>query len=375
MTQSPVQLETVHDRKTLREFVRCAPPIYGHSSPWIRPLDAIIQDFLDEKKNPFFSAGSGRAFIARRGHVVAGRILVHVWERHRSLHDQPVAYFGFFECVDDDAVARALFEAARRYAREKGCSQLRGPINMTMAQEMGALVDGFSAPPSIDMVFTAPWYPRLLEANGFNTCLRASTWKNSSLSALQSDHPAPIHDPRLTDAKITFRTMNFFGRNAEMEQIRQVVNSAFLGNPGFVPITRPEWVFQLGPLLPLLDPAIVQIAESNGTMVGVSLVVPDFNEVLKRVNGRLLHPAIWRFIRPRSIRAATIILFAVRKQFQALGISRQLNLRLMDALRLHGYRSLSITWIADENSASLAQARALGMEPLHRIALYETSLN
>ena len=245
---------------------------------------------------------------------------------------------------------------------------------MTMAQEMGLLVEGFESAPSIDMVYTASHYEKLLTAEGLRRVFMVSTWKTPRLEDVKISLPGNGGADKLDALGVCLRSMRYWGRNADMEQIRCVVNSAFLGNYGFVPITRAEWQIQLGPLLPLMDPAIVQIAEVRGVMVGVSLVVPDFNLVLRRAKGRMLHPAMLRLFSPKPLADATVILFAVRKQFQGMGLSHRLNTRLLAALRQRGYRSLSITWIADDNTPSLAQARALGMTRLHRLALFETAL-
>lgn len=363
----------VSSRADVADFIAAARPIYGSDSPWIPPLDKVIRDYLDPKENPFFSDGSAQAWIVRdeRGSV-CGRVLAHIWRRHARLHGEAVAYFGFFESIDDQDVANLLLGAAVQFARANGCDRLRGPINMTMAQEMGALTEGFEHAPAIDMVYTPKYYPRLFSGCGFGAVLSASTWKNADISTAGAAD-APSSTTRY-GPMIAFRSLRRWSRDRDMEQVRQVVNAAFLGNPGFVPITRDEWVFQIGPLLPLMDPSLVQLAEAHDTMVGVSLVVPDFNLVLSKTNGRLWHPALARLLSPRVLPAATVILFAVRKQFQGLGISHALNQRLIATLKRRGYRELSITWIADENTASIAQAAALGMARLHRVALFEKAI-
>jgi hypothetical protein len=139
---------------------------------WVRPLDSVIRGCLDFKGNPYYKEGCGQAILAKRGQQTVGRILAHVWWRHHRLHADRVGYFGFFECNNDPEAAKALLDSAERVQFE-GCSVIRGPFNMTAAQEMGIIAEGFDKMPGIDMVYTQPWYPLLLEQAGFRPCFRS----------------------------------------------------------------------------------------------------------------------------------------------------------------------------------------------------------
>jgi GNAT superfamily N-acetyltransferase len=365
-------LKLVGSAAEKRLFAACARTIYSSDMPWVRPLDRIVLDYLDAKRNPFYRDGRGRAFLALRDGRPIGRILAHVWGRRHPLHCGSVGYFGFYECAKDPEASAALFNAAVSFARESRCEILRGPFNMTAAQEIGIVVGGFDQAPAVDMVFTPSWYPQMLEASGFRQCLSMQTWRNDDISSLEpetmlsSDH-REIH----SQIGMTIRPIRSRHRDQDLELVRELVSSAFLGNWEFVPITREEWRFQIGPLVPFLDPTLVLLAEVQGVPVGVTFTVPDFNHFLRRMNGRLVHPAAFGLFRRPPTDAAVVILFAVRKQYRGIGVSRALNRELVRALRRGGYRSLAITWIAVENQASRAQARSLGMHQLHSLSMYE----
>ena len=371
---SDVQVVVVDSPAMRRRFVQVSRLVHRADSPWVRPLDAVVVDFLDTDRNPFHRAGFSQAYLAVRGGRDAGRILAHVWSRHRHLHGEAIAYFGLFECEDDVEAAQVLLKAAADFGRLHGCDRLRGPFNMTAAQEIGIVTRGFDNAPAVDMVYTPAWYPRLMDAAGLRTCLQMTTWSNPGAAGL--DPQALLGEPhrRLIASGLRVRSIRPHRRDDDMELVRELINAAFLGNWSFVPITREEWRFQVGTLLPLLDPALVLLAEVHGVPVGVTFAVPDFNPVLRRLEGRLFHPAAWRLLRRRPGEGAVVILFAVRKQYQGLGVSRVLNAELVRALGRRGYRGLAITWIADHNSASQAQARGLGMTPLHELAMYERAL-
>src|SRR5262245_48922708 len=369
-----LRIEPVGSRSTRRRFADVARRIYPADSLWVRPLNAVVLDYLDTHRNPFYRDGAGQAFLAVRDEGDVGRILVHVWDRHRRLHGEAIGYFGFFECSDDPEAAGALFEAAARFARERGCDRLRGPFNMTAAQEIGVVTSGFDRAPSVDMTYTTPWYPRLLESAGFERCLGMSTWRNPEISTVDPDAMMRDSHRRLLAEGMRVRPIHARRRDADMELVRELINAAFLGNWSFVPITREEWVLQVGTLLPLLDPSLVLLAEVHGVPVGATFAVPDFNAALRRLDGRMLHPAALGLLRRPVDGMATVILFAVRKQCQGLGVSRLLNAELVRALARGGYRGLSITWIADENVSSRSQAEGMGMQPLHALAMYERGL-
>jgi GNAT superfamily N-acetyltransferase len=370
-----ISIEPVETSRQRRQFVRLPRDVYPAGSPWVRPLDSILLDLLDVRRNPFFQGGLVQAFIVRSGTQPIGRILAHVWRRHHRLHNERAGYFGFFECIDDQSAASALLDAAANFARNAGCDVLRGPFNMTAAQEMGIMTEGFDQIPAIDMVYTPSHYPNLLSNAGLMPCLEMDTWRNQDIARVDPQTLLQSRHRELAEnAGVTIRTLYARRRTADMELIRELVNSSFLGNWSFVPITREEWALQVGALIPLLDPHLIVLAEVQGVPVGVTFAAPDFNRVLQCMNGSLWHPNVLALLRRPPTKHAVVILFAVRKHYQNLGISRLLNATLIQSLHRRGYRSLAITWIASNNHASRAQAEALGMQRIHRLAMYERRL-
>lgn len=369
-----VAMHPVCTARDLKEFIKLPRSIYPPDSPWIQPPDSILLDYLNQRRNPFFRDGAGQAFLAKRGDKTVGRVLAHVWRRHHRLHGERAGYFGFFECADDPQVAAALLNKAAEFARDNNCEVLRGPFNMTAAQQAGMVTDGFDETPGVDMEYTPPWYPSLLEQAGFTPCFRMSTWRNDGIASLDPDKLLSEKQRVLGESGFSVRPMHSWHRVEDMELARELNNAAFLGNWGFVPITREEWVLQTGPVVPILDPALVLFAELHGVPVGVTLAVPDFNRIFRKTGGRLVHPAMLPLLHGPLLGAAVVILFAVRKEYQGLGVSRLLNAALVRALRRRGYRSLAITWIASDNTASLAQAKALKMRRLHELAMFERRL-
>jgi GNAT superfamily N-acetyltransferase len=244
-------------------------------------------------------------------------------------------------------------------------------------QEMGILESGFNEAPAVDETYTAPYYPALLEACGLQAVFPVTTFRIDDVSAI--DPETLLHGERqhclLADGHLRVRSANAHDYEREFETLRELLNDSFYKNRCFVPITREEFAFQIGPYKRLMDPTINLVAELDGVPCGFVVTVPDFNPLLKQMNGSMGPRALWTFLRGRSqVRNAVLIIMGVQQQLQNKGIMRILHAELLQALRKGGYRSLTITWVADENPGSLATLKALGARKLHTLSLYEKTL-
>jgi GNAT superfamily N-acetyltransferase len=374
-----VSVRLVRDRPELDTWIRFPRrAVYPPSSPWVPPLDRDMRRMLDRRKNPFFRHGEGVPLLARdeRNRVV-GRVLAHVYHRHNARHGERTAFFGYFECLDDADAAWALIDAAAQFGARHGCTVLRGPFNMTAMQAMGILLHGFDEPPAIDETYTAPYYPRLLDMVGLRPCFPVTTYRVDALSQVDPDLLlSERHRALLTSGRLRVRAANLGSFDREIETLRELLNDSFYENPHFVPITRDEFLFQVGPYRQLLDPAICVVAELDGVPVGFIMATPDFNPLLKRMDGQLGLRGLLTFLLGRSqVRDACLIIMGVQRQLQGRGIMRVLQAELVRALRRRGYKRLTVTWIADVNQKSSATVAALGARPLHRLTLYEGAIS
>lgn len=350
--------------------------IYGRHSPWVPPLDSDLRRALDPAANPFFQHGAAQPFLAWEGRKIVGRVLSQVYYRHDVRHGERAVFFGYFECVDDARVATALIDAARAWGAARGCTVLRGPLNMTAMQEMGILTDGFDTPPAVDETYTAPYYPALLAAAGLVPTFPVTTFRVDDVSCLDPDALlTERHRALRAEGRIRIRPANLADFDREIETLRELLNDSFYDNPHFVPITADEFRFQIGPFKRVMDPAISLVAEMDGVPCGFVIALPDFNPLLKRMNGSMGPRALLTFALGRQrVRDAAIIIMGVQRQLQGRGIMRLLHAELVRALQHGNYRALTITWVADVNDKSRGAARALGAHPYHRLTLYEAPI-
>jgi hypothetical protein len=351
--------------------------VYSPISPHVSPLDRDVLALLDRGVNPFFQHGEAIPFLAygADGRPV-GRILAQVYRPHNQRHDERTSFFGFFECLDDQEAATALIRAAAGAGAARDCDVLRGPFNITAMQEMGILVDGFEHPPAVDQMYSAPHYPRLLDGAGLRRVYPHTTYR---IDDVRKVDPGALlgerHRILTVERRLRVRTARMRHFDQELEILRVLLNESFAELAHFVPLTAEEIAFQVGAYRAYLDPSLLLVAEMDGVPRGFVLAVPDFNPLLKRLNGRadartLLRaaPSIGRWLWRRD---ACLIIQGVERRLQGQGIMRVLHARLIRNLRRRRYRGLSVTWIGDDNPRSAASVQTLGAKPCHRLTLYE----
>jgi GNAT superfamily N-acetyltransferase len=362
--------------RDLLRWIRFPLSLYPEESPWVAPLERELRRRLS-KKNPFFGYGEASPLLAVDGSGrVRGRILAHVNRKHQEEHHERAAFFGYFEAEDDPAVARTLVDAARRFARERGCDRIRGPFNMTAYQELGVLLEGFEHSHGVAETHTRPYYPRLLEAAGLTPCKLISTFINPELQKLD---PATIlkqkHHALLADPSLTIRSMDLRHWDRELGRFGEMLNRCFAGNWHYLPLSPEEVRFEYGGLKQLIHPELVLVAEIGGQPVGFLICLPDVYQLLRPMRGRLSTLGVIRFMRNRHrLRQASVLTIGVLPEVQARGMIRVLMYKLVQTLQRLGYTSLTATWVGDDNPASLSHAKALGGSRKHRLAIYESAV-
>ena len=340
------QVTTAADRDA---FIKFPWQIYRDDPAWVPPLLLERKEFLDRKKHPFFEHGDAALFLARAGGKIVGRIMASDDPNYNALHQSNVGCFGLFESVDDPAVAGALFEAAAAWLREKGRTEIMGPIDYSTNYVCGLLVEGFEFPPTLLTAHNPAYYAALLEGLGFSKTMDFYAWWFSEperaakrlrrlAAGLEKRHSAVI---RSGDLK------NF---SVEAQRIREIYNEAWKENWGFVPFTEKEFEFLAKELKQLVVPEFTLIAEVGGEPVGFILCVPDINVAFKKINGRLttygIPIGLAKLLYHKSrIRTARLIALGVKPKYRRGGIAEMLVLRIIeDAMIKRGFTGeLSMT--------------------------------
>lgn len=375
-----VTIERVESAKQLAEFISLPWQVYAGDPHWTPWLYFERLQFFDKKKNPFFEHAEADYFIARRDGRAVGTIAAILNHRHNQFHNENVAHFGVFELLDDADAGRALLDAAGRWARERGTTKIIGPMNLSTNDECGLLVGGYDTASIIMLPYNKPYYRRFLEEAGFQKAKDLLAWRKD-LSRILEPGQLPEKLLRVVEKvkqryNITVRPLNMRDWDNELERIKTIYNSAWQRNWGFVPMTDAEINHLAAALKPIIDPAIVFIAEKEGRPIGCSLALPNVNELLQRIRpgpSRLSsYVGAARLLlsrrRPDWIR---VMILGVIAEFRGRGVDGMLYLETAKASVARGYKWADGSWILEDNEAMNRPIRLIGGEVYKRFRIYE----
>ena len=281
-----ILVSPVQDEAGLEEFLRFPWRLYGQDPYWVPPLLPEQRKFLDPRRGPFFEIGEAQYFLAYRQGEPVGRISAHLNRRHDKYHGAETGFWGFFEAVRDQEVANALFEAAAAWLRQRGRSRLVGPLNFSIYDEMGLLIEGFDSMPAMFQTHNPPYYTDLVASWGFR---KAMDWVALKITDRNVDVPAMERrlDDILTKQKVTLAPYNPRELARRAEEVFQLFNEAWSVNWGHVPLSRQQFDHLLHEVKPLLRPELVHMLLDGDKLVGFGIVLPDLNPVVQKLNGRL----------------------------------------------------------------------------------------
>ena len=353
-------------------------PAVAGDPTWVPPLRMMVRDNLDTKGNPFYRTAERQLFIAYRDGRVAGRIAAIENRAHNDAAGDRTGFFGFFESVDDGAVANRLFDAAGQWLAARGLTVMRGPVSPSTNHETGLLVDGYDQHPQFLTPWNPPYYEALVRNAGFAVAKDLlGYWLPYGAAGFQLDPKlSALAQRAAARANLSFRDLQPKRFWSEVEIVWDVYNSAWDRNWGFVPMSRDEFLHMAKSLQPLLLPQFAFVAEVNGAPAGFMLSVPDFNLVLKQNrNGRLFPFGLARILLGKSkLRTGRIIALGIKEQFRSGSI---LPVFMHEAARraiAYGSPGAEASWILEDNQAMRQPIEAFGGKVYRRWRIYDRTL-
>lgn len=375
-----VSIRPVQNRRELKRFVKVPFGLHRDSEQWVAPLIFERMQFLDRGKNPWFEHGEAEFFLAERDGEAVGRISAHADSRWDEFQGGRDAMFGFFETAEDPEVVKALFDAAAGWAAARGRERILGPMDFTTNDEIGILIDGFERQPMILEPWHPPYYQRLIEAEGFAKAMDVLMWELRMGQLKEGEKFDPsIHEAAekaLRDEGIVIRNMRKREMAAEVRRFMDVYNEAWGENWGFVPITDAEVEFQAKNLKQVLDEEWTFMAEKDGEVIGAALTLPDINQVMSGLNGRLL-PFGWaRFLLGRrKIDRLRVFALGVKHDYRHTGVAAGLYLEHIKLAALPDKIHWGeMGWILETNKPMNRAMEGMGGKVVKKYRLYERSL-
>jgi GNAT superfamily N-acetyltransferase len=359
----------------INQFVDLPWEIYAEDPHWAPPLKGEVKDFINRKKHPFYKHGEATQFLATRGGKTVGRILVSDDPNYNKQHSSNTGCFGMFESVNNQDVANALLNKAAEWLRGRGRTSMIGPIDYSTNYPCGLLIDGFDMPPRVMMNHQPRYYQPLLESWGLGKAKDLCAWWFVDPHDLVAKWKDRL-DRLAKRCNVTIRSFNENDFDAEVDRCQEVYNSAMTDLWGFVKLTDAEFKYFASQLRRLAIAEQVLLAEVDGKIVGISVTLPDMNEIIRPLNGRLtkfgLPFGLLRLLyRKRRVKTARMLILDVVKEYRRRGIAEMLISRTLDyGKNVLGYTGAELGWTLEDNSAVTATVDSVGAQRYKTYRIY-----
>ncbi len=375
----PLRVVPVTGQLDLDRFICVQNSVLESDPAWISPLLIERRMHLSPKHNPFFQHAHWQAWIAFRGEQAVGRICAQIDQLHLKQYADATGFFGMLDAENNQETFSALLAAAELWLRGQGMRQVRGPFNLSINEEIGLLVDGFDTPPVFMMGHARPYYDKLIKHNGYTKA------KDVLAYIVNPDFDAPVLMRQLiakSARQIKVRPINMKCFDTEIALLRDIFNDAWAENWGFVPFTVAEFA-ELGKNLRfLISPELIQIAEVDGEAAAFIVGLPNVNEAIRGLNGKLLPfgwlKLLWR-LKVRHPATARVPLMGVRRKFQHTRLGPTLAFMVIDAVRIElhrqGARKIELSWILEDNDGMRHIIESIGGVAYKRYRIYERQLS
>lgn len=377
---APVEVKPVTARQKSKddpqqkEFLKLPGSLYARDRQWVPPLITESETLFDREKNIFFRHGDAQAFLAHRGDQVVGRIVAAVDHRANRHHSEKVGLFGYFETDQDYGAAEALLDAAKAWLAQRGLTVMRGPIAFSHINGLGCLVEGFDLPPAIMMPYNPPYYPEYFERYGFQ--------KSKDLYAYWLDVRASLpgrisklaeHTQHKSEVAIRPLKMHRFGK--DMAIIMDILNEAHQQGLGFSPLNKEDLKYFMKKLKLVIVPELVNFVEVKGRPVAFSMILPNYNEVLKHFNGKIRITDMMQFYwYSKKIKTLRFALLGVRQAYQKRGFETLLYLESFRRAKDLGYTGVELSWIPEDQVSLKNAAETTGAKLTKRYRVFEKNI-
>jgi GNAT superfamily N-acetyltransferase len=372
-----VDIRPVRGPSDLRAFIDL--PFRLHAgTPWIPPLKLERYAYLTRKLNPYFKHGEAEYFLARKGGRVVGRITAQIDRAFNEFHGNRWGNFGFLEFEDDQEVLEAMLETAAQWLRARGADRMVGPMDLQLNDESGILYEGFEFEPMIRQAWHPPYYQACCEAAGLTKAMDLYSWELHLSNRGSSMLPIlpRIAERAHTKYGVTIRKMSRRYLRRDLDDFAKVYNAAWSRNWGFVPYSKEDLDgialdYQL-----IYDREWFMVAEQNGQTIAMAITIPDINQVLKKMGGRVLPLGWWYYLnRRRIITRMRIGFLGVLPEYQHTGVAAALYIEHFDAAERTGLHHGEASWILETNTSMNRGAEAMGGRIVKRWRVYERLLD
>jgi len=371
-----VEVKHIAPGESVAEFIKVPHVVYQGDPHWIAPISMLFEEQLDPKKNPFFEHAEAVYFVAKKDGKLVGRCTAQIDHEHQKRYSDAVGFFGFFDTIEDSEVAKALLDAATAWLKERGMKTVRGPVSLSINEELGCLVNGFDSPPYMMMPHHRPYQGGLIEAHGFKKAKDVFAWHYSVGEVPARAQRA--YDQMMAEPSLKLREVDLKHAERDMRIVMDIFNDTWSNNWGFVPMTESELRKTVQDFKLILEPKIALIAEIDGEPAAIAIGLPNLNEAARDLGGSLFPfgwaKFLWR-LKVAHPKTGRLILLGVRKKFReqkkwmplSVALYVAMNNRSRDLGMTHG----ELGWTLEDNAPVNVAIKAMGAKPYKTYRVYE----
>lgn len=369
---SEISIKKVQSQSDLMKFIKFQWEIYKGDTYWVPPLIMERKKLLNKKKNPFFKQAEAEYFLAERNGKLVGRIAAIKNDIHLEHHKDDNGFFGFFECINDQDVANKLFETAKNWLLAKGLKGMLGPANPSSNDEWSMLYDGFNDSPRLLMTYNPKYYIKLCEGYGMKKAKDLYAYKLENHKVMASEKLKRVQQIAKDRYKLNITQLEMKNFKKDLEKVKYVYNKAWAPNWGFIPMTDEQIDAMAKDLKPLAEPSLVLFGEIDNKLVGFALVMLDYNELFKDMNGKLLpFNFIKLFTQKKKIKWARIITLGIIPDYQKKGLDSVFYWEIVNRAHNIGIDLGEASWILEDNDMMNRGANVMGGERYKTYRVWE----
>jgi hypothetical protein len=372
------ELESAKGKVLLRDFLDVVSYIYRDDSRYVRSLDMDMRDRLS-RKNPFFEHAEGVIFVAYRNGKPVGRCSAQIDREHLARHQDDAGFFGFLDTIDDPEVARELLTRAEAWLIAQGMKVARGPMSLSINEEMGCLIDGFDTPPMLLMPHHRTYQGGLIEQAGYGKLKDVFAWKYVPGEVPPRARRATEEIEKLPEISVRMLDKGHMERDTRI--VMEIFNDAWSDNWGFVPLTENELKKMAADFKLLLVPELTLLVSIDQEPVGIAVALPNINPMIRDLNGKLgpieIAKLLWR-LKVQGPDQARLIILGIKKKLRHVrkyaGLSAFMYSRINDAGRKIGIRFGELSWTLEDNGPINVGIKLMGGKVYKTYRVYEKNL-
>lgn len=368
-------IRNIHKKKDIDKFIRFRSTVNKHDPHFCLPFNRDMKRMFNKKINPFFHHGDMELFLAEKDNEVVGRIAAIKNNLHNTVHEDKVGFFGFFESIDDQDVTNELLDAAKNKLKEWNFAQMRGPASPTLNEEYGCQYSGFEFDQVILSTHNAPYYVKLYEGYGLEKEIDVFAYSLPAKLIFQNTKIRRAWEVCQERFGLKIVEMDPKDFNGALQKFKNLFNTCWVKNHGFIPLTDAEMDFMANDLKAIADPRLILFGEINGETVAGMIVLPDYNGIFKNMNGRIF-PFNWIkiFTQKKRIKALRIVILGVDPAHQKKGIDGALYYEIVKRALDLGYDWAEASYILENNYMMMRPLEMIGGEIYKKYRVFQKDI-